>query len=312
MKRAIVFPGQGSQIVGMGKDFYDAFLIAKHTFQEVDDALEINLSRIIFNGPEQELTSTINAQPALMAVSIAILRVIKEQTNKDITKLCSYIAGHSLGEYSALCAAESISLHDTAKLLKIRGASMQQACKPGEGAMAACIGIGMNKLEEIIKNVINEGVCEIANDNIEGQIIISGNTFNVERIIAILKDLNYKAIILKVSAPFHCSLMKPAEEKMTKALEEVLINPPHVPLVTNVTADVTADKEQIKQNLISQVCGRVRWRETLEKFNSLNVPEIVEIGSGKVLTGLLKKTSYNFVGRNISSIAEMEEIIGNI
>lgn len=307
MNKAFIFPGQGSQFVGMGKDFYEHFPIAKETFQIVDDTLSFNLSKLIFNGPSEELTLTINAQPALMAVSMAILNVIKQQTNKSISDLCSYVAGHSLGEYSALCAASAIDLGTTTKLLAVRGKSMQEAYPVGEGAMAACIGIPLIKLEEIIKSTSTFGTCQIANDNIDGQVVVSGQLPAVEQVISIVKDLGFKAIKLNVSAPFHCDLMKLAESRMDEALREAVINKPLIPVVQNITARPTTDVSTIKQNLVLQVCGRVRWRETLIELEKLGVQEIVEIGAGKVLTSMLRKTTHKFKLANISNLVELEE-----
>ncbi len=307
MNRAFIFPGQGSQFVGMGKDFYDNFEIAKETFQIVDETLSFKLSHIIFNGPSEELTLTINTQPALMAVSMAIFNVIKQLTNKNISELCSYAAGHSLGEYTALCAASSIDLVATTKLLAVRGRSMQEAYPVGKGAMAACIGIPLVKLEEIVKNVSPIGICQIANDNIDGQLVVSGELGAVEMVIAIVKDLGFKAIKLNVSAPFHCSLMKPAENQMADALNKTVINKPIIPVLQNVTARPASDAGEIKQNLILQVCGGVRWRESLIELEKLGVEEIVEIGAGKVLTSMIRKTTHKFNLVNISNVAELEE-----
>ncbi len=306
MNRAFVFPGQGSQIVGMGKEFYDNFQVAREAFEIVDDTLGRKLSHIIFNGSSEDLTLTINAQPALMTISMAILNVIKQQTNRNISNLCSYVAGHSLGEYSALCAAESIDIQVTTELLAIRSKSMQEAYPLGEGLMAACIGVPLEKLEEITEEVTN---LDIANDNIEGQVVISGEIMAVQRVISIVKDLGYKAIKLNVSSPFHCSLMKPAEDKMAKALDKITINKPLVPVIQNVTAKPTTNPIEIKQNLISQICGRVRWRQTLDKLENLKIEQIVEIGAGKVLTNMLKKTDHKFNLVNVSTIVELEEFL---
>jgi len=306
MKTAFIFPGQGSQAIGMGKDFYDNFEVAKETFQTIDEVLNRKLTDIIFNGTSDELTLTTNAQPALTAVSLAIINTLKAETNNDINKLCEYAAGHSLGEYSALCAAGSINLETTAKLLHIRSYSMQEVCPGGIGAMAACIGISIDKLEAILREASKTGLCEIANDNIEGQIVISGRVEAIDHAINLVKEAGHKAIKLKVSAPFHCSLMKPAEEKMRVALDKAVINKPLLPVIQNYTAKPAINPLEIKQNLIFQICGRVRWRETLELFNQLDVTHIVEIGAGNVLTNMLRKINYPFKLSNISNVEDMK------
>jgi len=311
MNKAFIFPGQGSQIVGMGKDFFDSFSVAKSVFETTDEVLEYRLSDIIFAGPAESLTLTANTQPALMTVSMAILEVIKQESGKKINELCSYVAGHSLGEYSALCASGAISLADSAKLLHIRGSSMQAASPEGEGAMAACIGISHQQLQEMLNELITEGVCEIANDNVAGQVVISGHDYNIDRMIAVLKDSGFKAIKLKVSAPFHSSLIKPAEIAMQQALDEIKINEPIVPLIANVTAKVE-NAEDIKPNLIKQICSTVRWRETMDELARLGVTDLVEIGSGRVLGGLAGKTNHNFKISNISNIEEMRDYLSKI
>lgn len=308
-KRAFIFPGQGSQSVGMGKDFYDNFLIAKQTFQEVDDSLNFNLSKIIFEGSADVLTLTQNTQPALMATSIAILRVIIEESGKKINKLCNFVAGHSLGEYSALCAAGVISLSDTAKLLRLRGESMQKACPQGEGAMAACIGISESELNLIINESCDTYTCQIANDNVEGQIVISGKSASIDQVVSTLKEKGFKAIKLNVSAPFHSNLIISAVAPMQDALKNTEFNTPSVPIVANVTANIEQNPEQIKLNLAGQICSTVRWRETMHKFNELEVDNLVEIGAGRVLCGLAKKSPIDFTTSNISNVDDLERIL---
>lgn len=284
MTLACIFPGQGSQRVGMCKDLYSESRIAKNIFDEVDYTLGYKLSDIIFEGPADELTLTRNAQPALMVTSIAILKVVEERLNKKLPEFCSYVAGHSLGEITALTASNAISLVDAAKILQIRGQSMQDAVPSGEGAMFALLGANIS----IAKQVAQEGGCEVANDNSPDQQILSGSVASIDLAINIAKSQGFKTIKLKVSGPFHSKLMIPAQEKLAEYLDSVTISEPDVPLIANVTADVTS-VEFIKDNLINQVTGMVRWCESIKRLKDLGVKNIAEIGYGNVYTNLNKR-----------------------
>lgn len=303
---AFTFPGQGSQAVGMGRDLADAFPEARDVFHEVDDALEQKLSRVMWEGPEDELTLTANAQPALMAVSIAAMRVM-EKGGLSLKDKVSCVAGHSLGEYSALCAARMFSLADTARLLRIRGNAMQAAVPVGEGAMAAIIGLEAADVEAVCEAAAKGGVCQIANDNGGGQLVISGAKAAVEAAAALASEKGAKrAIMLPVSAPFHSALMQPAADAMREALADVKKNAPIVPVVANVTVSPLSDPEEIAARLVEQVTGRVRWRETVGWFGENGVDTAYEIGSGKVLSGLARRINRDLKAVPVNTPADIE------
>lgn len=307
---AFVFPGQGSQAVGMGKELAAAFPIARETFEEVDEALKQNLSRLMFEGPAEELTLTANAQPALMAVSLAVVRVLAREGGFGVTEGCALVAGHSLGEYSALAAADSFTVTEAARLLRLRGEAMQKAVPPGEGAMAALLGIQAEEARAVCAEAAAGEVVEVANDNGGGQVVISGAAAAVERAIAAAKARGIKrAIPLAVSAPFHCALMAPAAEAMAKALAATPPRPPVVPLVPNVTATPTHDPEEIRDLLIRQVTGTVRWRESVAAMKEAGVDTVVEVGAGKVLAGLVKRIDPELSALSIGTPAEIEAFL---
>lgn len=306
---AFTFPGQGSQAVGMGKELADNFAEARAVFEEVDDALGQKLSQIMWDGPEETLTLTANAQPALMAVSIAVMRVLEARGLK-LSEKVSYVAGHSLGEYSALAAAGTFSLADTACLLRIRGNAMQAAVPVGEGAMAAIIGLEHSEVAAICQEASVGGTCQIANDNGGGQLVISGSKAPVEAAAALASEKGAKrAIMLPVSAPFHSALMGPAAEAMREALANVSANSPVVPVVANVLAAPVSDAEKIKSLLVEQVTGQVRWRETVEWFAANDVTTLYEIGSGKVLTGLARRIDKSVNGIAVNSAADIDTVM---
>jgi len=285
---AFLFPGQGAQAIGMGKDLAENFLVSKNVFEEVDDALGQDLSGLIWDGDIETLTLTENAQPALMATSIAAIKALEAEGIKF--DQASYIAGHSLGEYSALCAAGSLSLTDTAKLLRIRGKAMQDAVPFGVGAMAAILGLDFETVSKITNSSSDDQICQAANDNDPGQVVISGHKNSVEQTIELAKDAGAKrAVLLPVSAPFHCSLMQPAADIMAKALNDIKLEDPIVPLVANVRANVQNNGDIIKDLLIEQVTGSVRWRESIEFMSSKGVTEVFEIGAGKALSGMVRR-----------------------
>ena len=285
---AFLFPGQGAQAIGMGKDLAENFLVSKNVFEEVNDALGQNLSGLIWDGDIETLTLTENAQPALMATSIAAIKALEAEGIKF--DQASYIAGHSLGEYSALCAAGSLSLTDTAKLLRIRGKAMQDAVPFGLGAMAAILGLDFETVSQITNLSSDDQICQAANDNDPGQVVISGHKNAVEQTIELAKDAGAKrAVLLPVSAPFHCSLMQPAADIMAKALIDIRLKDPIVPLVANVRANEQNNGDIIKDLLIEQVTGSVRWRESIEFMSSKGVSEVFEIGAGKALSGMVRR-----------------------
>jgi len=309
--KAFVFPGQGSQYVGMGRDLAEAFPLARETFEEVDDALNQKLSKIMFEGAESDLNLTENTQPALMAVSMAVTRILKQARSDLLTPAkTKFVAGHSLGEYSALTAAGSLQLQDTAKLLRIRGSAMQKAVPVGAGAMAAILGLEIDNVSAIAREASSAGVVTAANDNSFGQVVVSGDKAAVEKAIAIATAKGAKrAILLPVSAPFHCSLMKPAADTMQKALADVNISAPSVPLVANVIAESATDPNKIRQLLVEQVTGMVRWRESVLYMKAQGVTELVELGAGKVLTGLTRRIDTELSGRAIGTPKNIEEFL---
>lgn len=310
MTRAFVFPGQGSQAVGMGRELAEAFAAAREVFQEVDDALSQKLSTLMFEGPEDQLTLTENAQPALMAVSMAVVRVLETEGKLDLSHSAAFVAGHSLGEYSALAAARTFSLADTARLLKIRGQAMQKAVPVGLGAMAALLGAELEQAKEIAALAAEGEVCEAANDNGGSQVVLSGHKTAVDRAIKIAGEKGIKrAIPLPVSAPFHCALMQPAADAMADALGKVEMKAPRLPLVANVTALRVSDPDAIRDLLVRQVTGTVRWRESVLFMKAEGVTSLVELGSGKVLGGLAKRIDKELSGTSVGTPADIDAFL---
>lgn len=313
MKRAFLFPGQGSQSVGMGKALAEAFASARDVFSEIDDALSQKLSAIIFEGPEADLKLTENTQPALMAVSMAVMRILEKDCGKPITALADVVAGHSLGEYTALCAAGALTLADTAKLLRLRGRAMQAAVPVGVGSMAALLGVDMVQAAEIAKDAMQNQVCAAANDNAPGQVVISGHKEAVERAVAIAATRGFKrSVILPVSAPFHCPLMQPAADAMQDALAKVAMRAPQLPLMANVTASLQTEPEAIKKLLVEQVTGAVRWRESMLALKEKGLERGVEVGAGTVLAGLMKRIDKDVQMISIGTPAEIEAFIKTV
>ena len=300
--RAFVFPGQGSQQVGMIKPLADNFAVARAVLEEVDDALSQKLSSLMFEGPEAELTLTENAQPAIMAASLAVIRVLEAERGLNLAKHATLVAGHSLGEYSALCAAGSFTLADTARLLKLRGRAMQAAVPVGVGAMAALLGLDFEQAVAIARQASESQVCSAANDNATGQVVVSGHAAAVDRAIALAAAQGAKrSVKLPVSAPFHCALMQPAAEAMRESLAQVQIKNPVVPLVANVTASQCVDADIIRRQLVEQVCGTVRWRESVMYMKTQGITELVECGAGKVLAGLVKRIDKDMAAISIGA-----------
>jgi len=310
VRRAFVFPGQGSQKVGMGQDLSHAFATAREVFEEVDDALGEKLSTIIFDGPDEDLRLTRNTQPALMAMSMAVARVIESESGKNITELAHVVAGHSLGEYSALAAVGALSLADTARLLRLRGDAMQQAVPVGEGAMAALLGADLELAEEIAATAAEGEVCTLANDNAPGQVVISGAKSAIDRAVAIASEKGVKkAVLLPVSAPFHCALMAPAAEVMAKALATTDLRTPAVPVIANVSAQVVNAPDDIRDLLQKQVTAMVRWRECVLAMRADGAEQLVEIGAGKILKTLTRRIDREMEAFAVGGIDEIEKFV---
>lgn len=307
MTKALLFPGQGSQIVGMGLALYQNFPCAREVFEEVDAALSSKLSSVIFEGPQDILTMTENAQPAIMATSIAAFRVMQRELGIDLARDITFVAGHSLGEYSALCAAGALNLTETARLLRIRGQAMQKAVPAGRGAMAALLGADREIAEAIVSDAAQNDICCVANDNAPGQVVISGTRLAVERAIDVAKERGIKrAVLLEVSAPFHSPLMAPASGVMAEALSAATIMAPIVPVVANVTAKAERDPATIRQLLVDQVTGVVRWRESIEYMQSQGIECMVEVGAGKVLSGLNKRIAPTLLSLAVGTPEDIE------
>jgi len=308
MTTAYIFPGQGSQAVGMGKTLAAAFPVARAVFDEVDAALSQKLSTLMFEGPLDELTLTANAQPALMAVSLAVIRVLEAEAGLDLKRDAAFVAGHSLGEYSALAAAGTFSIADAARLLRIRGDAMQKAVPAGQGAMAALLGAEFDLAQSIAADAAQGQICEVANDNGGGQVVLSGAKAAIERAIALAGERGVRrAMLLPVSAPFHCTLMQPAAQAMQAALAEVAMQPPVVPVMANVGAAPLVEPDAIRASLVAQVTGTVRWRACVEAMTAAGVTRFVEAGSGKVLAGLVKRIA---PGATPMSVGTAEDIAG--
>lgn len=306
MSTAFIFPGQGSQAVGMGKALADAFPAARAVFDEVDAALGEKLTAIMWDGPADALTLTANTQPALMAVSLAAMRVLETEAGLDLARDASFVAGHSLGEYSALAAAGALTITDAARLLRIRGRAMQDAVPVGQGAMAALLGLDYDQVVAVAAEAAGDDVCEAANDNANGQVVVSGSTAAVERAIEVAKAKGAsRAILLPVSAPFHCRLMEPAAEAMAAALAQATVRAPCVPVIANVRATPVTDPAEIVRLLVEQVTGTVRWRESVIYMAGAGVTRTVEVGAGKVLSGLIRRIAREIA---VSAVGTPEDV----
>lgn len=313
MSRAFMFPGQGSQSVGMGRELAESFDTAREVFQEVDDALKQKLSRLMWEGPQEDLTLTENAQPAIMAVSLAVARTLEKQGGFKLADKAAFVAGHSLGEYSALAAAGAFTLSDTARILKLRGQAMQRAVPVGEGAMAVLLGLEFDAAAEVAGEAAQGEVCTAANDNGGGQVVVSGTKAAVERAIEIAKTRGAKrSMLLPVSAPFHCPLMQPAADEMAAALAEISMTAPSVALVANVTASRVADADTIRKLLVEQVTGMVRWRESVLYMEAQGVTDFIEVGAGKALAGMVKRIAKEPQISSVGTPADVETILKSL
>ena len=314
MKNAFVFPGQGSQFVGMGKDLAENFASAREVFQEVDNTLNQNLFALMTGGPEHELTLTANTQPALMAVSMAVVRVLEKEFGIALKDKAAFVAGHSLGEYSAACAAGVFSLADTARLLRARGDAMQKAVPFGVGGMAAVIGVSFKDINALVEACCDENaLCVAANDNSDGQVGLSGHMAAIDKAVEIAPEFGAKRCIkLPVSAPFHSPLMQPAAETMARVLMEVEARPAEIPLISNVLAEPVSDEKEIIKRLVEQVTGTVRWRETMNYLNDRSVTDVYELGAGKVLSGLFKRSFKEIHAASVCTPADIEELAKNL
>lgn len=310
-KTVFAFPGQGSQYAGMGKNVYENHKIARDIFEEVDNALGIKLSKIILGDSQEEITITYNAQPGLMCVSMAVLKVLEQESGKKIEELCSLVCGHSLGEYSALCASGAISITNTAKILSIRGHAMNNAAPIGTGGMAAILGASDEQIEELLKkSVLDNEVLVIANDNSLGQTVISGSIKSIDNSIEIAKQIGIKrAVKLPVSGPFHSPMMQKAKEAMIEALKDLQILTPKIPVIANFTAKETKDPEEIRKLLAEQITGSVKWRQSIQRIEELGYENLVEIGAGKVLNGLTKRTSEKIIPFSIESVEDIRQYL---